>query len=250
MTRDDGSRYDRPTTELLGAGAMAAIAAALAAIAAWPWAMFSTVFGGAVFLMVLHTQFIRPWRRRRKLRHPFKAHFVITARNRFELSYAQQDDKDHIVKELVVPPNAKIPVQILLEPKVSFMEREIYFGCEESLADEGKPQATEYFVPFVREGVRRSGKPDAQHPGHYTDYHGFYHVRQDYLYTNDARIVGFMLETKSTGTYPAQVYTVGDEVRGRADLTIKVEQPVQTKMRCESKTHRKRGCLITPTGGA
>ena len=103
----------------------------------------------------------------------------------------------------------------------------------------------EWLVPFVREGVRRSGKPDAAHPGHYTDYNGFYHVKEDILYTNDARVIGFKLVTRATGTYPAQIFTVTDEVRGKADLIIRVEHPPKTKMRCYMKGHR--SCFVTPT---
>ena len=111
------------------------------------------------------------------VKRPFKAHFVITSRGRFTLNYIVQDDKEHFVRELVVPANTEVPIQIALEPRLSFLEHEIYFGCDESLVDENKPRAIEWFVPFIREGVRRSGKPDAEHPGHYTDYNGFYHVR-------------------------------------------------------------------------
>jgi hypothetical protein len=130
------------------------------------------------------------------------------------------------------------------------MQQELYFGCDESLVNEKKPRATEWFVPFVREGVRRSGKPDAEHPGHYTDYNGFYHVRENFLYTKDTRVIGFKLRTGTTGIYSAQVYTVTDDVRGRSDLVIRVEQPAKTKMRCTMKAHRTRGCFITPTGSA
>ena len=69
-----------------------------------------------------------------------------------------------------------------------------------------------------------------------------------FVYTTDTRVIGFKLETKATGTYRAQVFTVSDDVRGRADLTIRVEQPVKTKMRCVMKVHRTRGCFVTPTG--
>ena len=84
--------------------------------------------------LIGYTQIIRPWRRRRKLKRPFKAHFVITSVDRFTLNYVQQDYREHFVKELVVPPNSEIPIQILLEPKLSFLEREIYFGCTDTIS--------------------------------------------------------------------------------------------------------------------
>jgi hypothetical protein len=122
--------------------------------------------------------------------------------------------------------------------------RVLYFGCDEGLVDEEKPRATEWFVPFVREGARRSGKPDEAHPGHYTDYNGFYHVRENFLYTKDARVIGFKLVTGRTGTFPAQIYVVTDDVRGEAELSIRVEQPARTKMRCVRKKHGR--CSVAP----
>jgi hypothetical protein len=195
----------------------------------------------------VYTQILRPWCRRQKLKRPFEAHFLITSLGRFTLNYVLQDDEEHFVKELVVPANSEISIQIVLEPRVSFVQHELYFGCEESLVDINKPSATEFFVPFVVNGVRGSGKPDEAHPGHYIDYNGFYHVRENYLYTKDTRVIGFKVQTKAPGIYPAQIYTVSDDVRGRADLTIRVEQPVRTRMRCHVKAHPVRGCFVTPT---
>jgi hypothetical protein len=229
---------------------MAAILAMLATITTWQWPMIGAFLAGGSLLLIGHTQIIRPWLRRRKLRQPFRAYFLVTSLGRFPLDYILQDDHEHYVKELVVPPNSEVPIQVVLEPRVSFLQRELYFGCDEHLVDKEKPRATEYFVPFVIEGVRGRGKPDAGHPGHYIDYNGFYHVREDYLYTKDTRVIGFKLVTGAIGIYPAQIFTQTDDVRGRADLTIKVERPAKTKMRCVMKAHRSKGCFVVPIGKA
>jgi hypothetical protein len=229
---------------------MATIEAWWATLATWPWSMIAAILAGGSLLVAGHTQIVRPRLRRRKLKQPFRAYFLVTSLERFPLDYVLQDDREHYVKELVVPPNSEIPIQIVLEPRVSFLQRELYFGCDEHLVDKEKPRATEYFVPFVIEGVRGRGKPDADHPGHYIDYNGFYHVREDYLYTKDTRVIGFKLRTGATGTYPAQIYTQTDDVRGRAELTIKVERPAKTKMRCVMKAHRSKGCVVVPMAKA
>jgi hypothetical protein len=243
MTRSSDSRYPAAEGWLWAAAVMAAISAMWAAL---DWPMVSALLGAATISLVWYTQIFRPWRRRRRLRRPFDAHFLITAADQFSLDYVQQNNREHYVKKLVVPPNREIPIQIVLVPRVSFMQHELYFGCDESLMDENKPRATEWFVPFVREGVRKSGKPDAEHPGHYTDTNGFYHVRENYLYTADCRVIGFKLLTGRPGTFRAQVYTVTDDVRGRADLKIKVQEPPKTKMRCYRKWHRIQLCWVKP----
>jgi hypothetical protein len=209
--------------------------------------MISAFCGAGAFLLVGYTQIVRPRWRLYKLKRPFNAYFLITSINRFHLSYVLQDDDEHFVKHLVVPANAEIDIQIALEPKLSFTQQELYFGCDEHVLDSNKPRATEYFVPFILEGVRRSGKPDKDNPGHYMDYNGFYHVRENFLYTEDVRIIGFKLRTKGPGVYSAQVFTVCDGVRGKSDLMIRVEQPLKTKMRFFLKAHRE-AVLLRPLG--
>ncbi len=213
-----------------------------AAIQTWPWAI---IFSAASFFAgVAYIQILRPWHRRRRLRRPFDAYFVITTPGRFRMGYVVQDDKEHFVKQLVVPAHSEVSVQIALDPRLSFLQRELYFGCDESLEDEDKPRATEWFVPFVREGARGSGKPGKDHPGHYTDYNGFYHVREDYLYTKDVRVIGYKLRTGRTGIFPVQIYVQTDDVRGEAELSLRVEGPPTTRMRCVGRGHRR--CFIAP----
>jgi hypothetical protein len=225
-----------------------AITNAWTALADWQhWAIISTFFSAAAFLLLLYIQFGRPWIRRIRLKWPFRAYFLITSRQQCPLDYVQQDHREHYVKELVVPANSEIPIQIVLHPRLSFLQRELYFGCGETLTNPEKPSATEWFVSFVVKGVRREGKPDASHPGHYIDYNGFYHVREDFLYTNDVRVIGFKLVTKAVGVYRAQIYAVTDDVRGKAELVLRVEQPATTKMRCVIKRHWARRCIVAPT---
>src|ERR1043166_4813876 len=103
---------------------MATIEAWWATLATWPWSMIAAILAGGSLLVAGHTQIVRPRLRRRKLKQPFRAYFLVTSLERFPLDYVPQDDREHYVKELVVPPNSEIPIQIVLEPRVSFLQRE------------------------------------------------------------------------------------------------------------------------------
>ena len=120
MTWDEGSRYDASRVGLWETAAMAAISGILVTVGAWPWPMIGAFLAAGSLLLIGHTQIVRPWLRRRKLKRPFRAHFLITPPNRFPLKYVLQDDDEHYVKELVVPPNSEIPIQIVLEPRLKF----------------------------------------------------------------------------------------------------------------------------------
>ena len=192
----------------------------------WPWPMVSGLCGAAAFSVVTYTQIVRPWVRRRRLTRPFRAYFVIPPRQKSELDNVVQDDRVHLVKEIVVRSHSEVAIEIVLFPKLRFVQQEIYFGCEQGGVAE-KPCPFEYFSSFVRQGIRGTGKPDK---GHYIDDDGLYHVRESHLYVNDPRRIGFKVKTKKSGIYPAQVFVVADEARGKTTgLTIKVEDRPSTK---------------------
>jgi hypothetical protein len=77
---------------------MAAISAAWATIQTWPWPIVSAFFSAVVVSLIVYTQIVRPWQRRRKLKRPFEANFLITSQTRFPLNYVVQDDDEHFVE--------------------------------------------------------------------------------------------------------------------------------------------------------
>jgi hypothetical protein len=64
-------------------------------VQSWPWPMISAFCGAGAFLLVGYTQIVRPRRRRRKLKRPFDAYFLVTSATIFGLTYVLQDDDAH-----------------------------------------------------------------------------------------------------------------------------------------------------------
>lgn len=156
-----------------------------------------------------------------------------------------QDNDFHFVDELVLPANSTSSVQIVLRPRVDFHESELIFGCNWMENRGGtKPEAIAYFASFIKEGMRREGRP-ATNPDHYTDYHGFYHIVRGHQYVlGTDRALGFTMVTRNAGLYRADIVSVGEEVEGKVSLRIRVEDNPRTPMQCV--THPKRNCIISP----
>jgi len=204
----------------------------------WPWPMISAFFAAGAFSILVYIQFIRPARRRKNLGRPFKAVFLIPGHHRHRLDYVVQDSVDHSLSELVLPSQSKCEIQIMLSPVISFKSSELTFGFDwMGKTDLIKPVPTDYFVPFIERGIRRSGNPDTD-PEHYVDFNKHYHIRRDSLYVlGQDIIVGFKIQTRDSGVYKAQLSFKAEEVEGTAELTVRVEDRPQTPMRCICHGH-------------
>src|SRR5690242_17998632 len=89
----------------------------------WPWPIISALCSAAALILLAYIQIGRIWIRRLRLLRPFRAYFLIPRHEEFALDYAVQDNRAHFVKELILPPNSEVAIQIVLEPRLSFLQR-------------------------------------------------------------------------------------------------------------------------------
>jgi hypothetical protein len=210
-------------------GAMSTV---IAAVAPWPWPMIATFVGVATLGAVLHVNFIRPIRRRRKLRQPVKSLFVIPARRHHGCDFASQNEDEHLLKTVVLPANSEIIVDLRFEPRVFFTNAEIVVGCEGDPST--VPHGTEYFNRFIEAGEGKQIVPGSGNL-HYIDKHGFYHVRETPRQWSRGtfRAMAFKFKTQKPGKYQLDIYFMGDEVEGKStNLQITVEDRPTTIMHC------------------
>ena len=210
------------------------------------WLAYAPAVGAAIafaaLLVGVWNVFAAPRLKRRKLRHPCEAHFNIQPLHMGDLGYVIQDDDGHKVREIVLPANRLLELEIEYLPRIAYQERSIVFGCEGDEAT--KPIPTEYIDRLDHRG--KSYFVPGQHQGHARNRHGFYHVTWDKPRTPGMTcIIGFKVQTRAVGTYPVTLSFVTDEVLGKNEtLKITVEEPPRKFMRCIA--HRHRGCLVRP----
>jgi hypothetical protein len=211
----------------------------LAELAKHPWGMFAAWAGIIAAIGFLWVNFGRPYRRHLRLKHPCEVHFQIRAVSNRVQPYARQDSLGHRVRELVLPANSEVEIEIGCVPKLAFSEKEQIFGCEGDL--DKKPYAKEWIVHFVERGMNR-GIPGV-HDGHTLNVHKGYHRRTDTTRNVGTHFVtGFRLVTRAPGRYKTQLFFITDEREGVADLTIVVEDSPETCMVCDQHWE----CGITP----
>lgn len=195
------------------------------------------VLGFVVWEWVLY-----PLQRRIRLRRPCRAHFVIRELERVPLPYVVQDSDMHQVRELVLPANSCVDIEIGYFPSIHFHEVAFIFACEGKEGD--RPFAKERFTRFVKVGKSRwVPGTDATDT---VDVHNYYHVSRDAPRNIGTHFVtGFRLQTLGAGIYSVTLTFLTDEVEGVSKrLTIRVEDKPKTRMRCYMRGHL--GCFVRP----
>src|SRR5437899_1662155 len=201
------------------------------------WEVMAGLTGAAILMLTAYVEFIGPIIRKRKLRNPCKASFFIRELQKGRLDYFLQDDRAHSVKELVIPSDSVVEIEISYYPIIAFHVYETVFSLEGEA--ESKPEIVEALAPFVAKG-------EIVLPPPYWDRHGNYHYRSlsfgrsmGSCYTK-----GFKLRTRKPGIYKASLGFITDERDGSADLQIMVEEKPSIKMRCIDH----KDCYVYPLG--
>ncbi len=197
-----------------------------------PWDKFGALLTIIVIALYCIAEFLLPWVRRLRLRHPCDCSFYVRSIEEGKLDYVIQDDVGHRVEELVLPSNKIVEIEIVYYPKIHFHETELIFGC--GGAESEKPYATECVTRFI--DVGKSTWVPGVDDGHSRDRHKFYHItRSKSRNVGSCFIVGFKLQTQRAGLYPAHVAWMTDEIEGNTLLRIRVEDAPSTYMNCTTK---------------
>jgi len=206
------------------------------------WIIAAAILAGLTFTAYVVVEVIGPIIRRWRLKHPCHVYFNIPAPEEGVVDYVRQDTDGHHVKELTLPPNADVEIEIIYRPKLAFREIKFAFGCP--LGSEGKPFAYEAFERFTIKG-KSHWKP-GEDEGHKTNRHKFYQWHRDEMRnTGSFFLLGFKLRTIQTGIWPMKVFFVTDEIEGSADLVIRVENKPTTSSKCFIREHRE--CYVYPS---
>ena len=202
-----------------------------------PWPMIGALLAGAVLFITLWVNFVRPVLHRRMLKRPANAYFHIRAvQDGTPLGYVHQNDQAHDVKELVLPANADVEIEVAYVVTMPFSLNEWVFGIE---GEPGiKPEIRQKLAPFVAKRVEDDEDPRRQD---YWDRKGNYHS----VPVRGGRSVGscytaaFLLRTNSGGVFKASLGFLTNEVDGTLDdLVIRVEDRPNDRMRCIVPAHR------------
>jgi hypothetical protein len=156
--------------------------------------------------------------------------------------YAILDDDWHAAKEIVLPPDSEVQIELRFVPRTNFIDSEFAFGCDTDDNLQTKPFAPKYVNHFIERGKKVASPEDDAN--HYTDRHQYYHIRRNVQRSVGQHFaLGLIVKTRAVGVYKAEVWLTTEEAQGiHRDLTIRVENPPKSLMRCAFHN----GCYIRP----
>jgi hypothetical protein len=220
------------------------------------WRTFCALVSAVVSSFTLITVVIaiytatRPGIRRRTLRNPGMAYFVIPSQRHHHCDFAHQDSGEHLVQKIVVPSDRKVTVDMIIKPVLNFNTVEVSFGCNHESTVPTKPYAFEYYNRFIELGKRRNVLPGVGEYDDYFDKHQYYHVVQNWQWSAGmVKALGFKIKTNDPGNYHMEFYLFGDAVLGKIprkkvvlDIAVS-DHPVEI-MRCCDPKHLGKPCAL------
>ena len=169
-----------------------------------------------------------------------KIGFLITDLDRFELTYVNRDEKEHLVKELILPADNEVPIIIWLRPGGNYTVEDRYFGCEGDLKN--KPEPVSCFNPFVLRGIRREVTLE-ENSDHYIDHHKYYHITRRQEFTKEeVYLGGYKIKTHGEGDFEVKYIIRTPNTVKEHELKIKVRKESKEKMKCTLHEN----CCIEP----
>jgi hypothetical protein len=198
----------------------------------------STIFVIGTVVTYVIREFIQPAIHRLRLRGPVGSHFVVVEIEKYKNDFAIQDDREHLVSELIVPPHEDVYIHLRFKNRLSFTQYHfvLYFDGDINR----KPIIDNFHLKFIRRGSRKDRSPESD-PSHYTDYHGSYHIEETkHRAWGDYFVYAFNVKTRDPGTYNAIVTLNADGVSAESHLKLRVEPHSTHQMRCTCHW----GCLV------
>jgi len=204
--------------------------------------MFAAIFAGASLLTLWYVNFLRPYWKKEALKAATKTYFLVPDRRQHECSYAHQDESEHILKELSLPPNTETIIDLVMYTKQTISYSELIVGCMGDL--ERKPTFTKYYNRYVKVGKGQEIDPALKTEDDYVDKHFYYHRKASRLVSSGTVLsFAFTMQTRSEGLYPLHILFVsGDAIGEEQSLFVTVEKTPSITMRCLEPKHARLNC--------
>lgn len=226
------------------------------AIEEGPWTIWGAkaAIGGAfvalaTLIIVAGQAFYLPKRqlkkRREELRNPVDIYFLIPPKAQRLIDYAIQNDLEHWLDELTIPPFSTTVIELRIAPRTTFTTRVLQFGCSDAEGNEDAhpPKPIEVDRVYMKQGLDKIGKP-GETPGHSINSRDHYEVREDMYWNAETVIVrGLKIQTGPPGTYNLIVTFFGNEfvAAKELELVLRVDDKPSLNLICinpDHETHR------------
>lgn len=222
---------------------------------AWGWldwvsfgaGVTAAMAGLALFGFALDEKLWQPKRIKAKrgaeLHDPLDVHFLVPSRSQRTIQFAAQDDREHLLNEIVLSPKFVTLIELRLHPRTRFVTSAILFGCvhddRDKAALEQKPRPVKLIDIYGQGQLELESEIDRA-VGRKTNSRHEYQWNKEIRWNPSAVIViGIEIETRAKGRYVFRTSLIGDETQSTTELTIRVEDESTCTLRCVNGDHER-----------
>jgi hypothetical protein len=216
------------------------------------------LISAGILWLAIDAQFFAPKRNTRRraaeLNDPLDLHFLVPERSQRAIDYASQDNDEHLLNEIILPPHAKSLVEFRLHPRAKFVTTHLIFGCRDDgsfTARVNKPHPVR-MIDVYGQAIIELHKGRFLPDGHVINSRYQYRWNHEIKWDGHSTIIiGVEIQTNEIGRYLWEVTAVGEEINKVYEMNIRVENQVipenrKTQMlRCANGDHS--GHLIEPS---
>ena len=211
---------------------------ALSELADYPWNMIGALASVASLLATLGigAWVIRDVRRldvrRKRVKRPGEAFFVIPAVQYHNCDHAHQNEYEHNTKIIILRADTVSTVDLVIKSLVDFDTDQVYLGVEDN--NFNRPCFIEVYNRFITTGYRRQTVPGDGTSYDYIDKYFYYHFVEHVQWPEgENKALGFKIKTGKAGRYKLNIVFLGAAVYGRVDdLTIVVSKEPREDICC------------------
>jgi len=185
----------------------------------------------------LNEQFWHPRRERQKrteqLNDPIDVSFLVPERSQRAIDYAIQDDEEHLLNEIILPPDSTTLVELRLHPRTKFATTHLTLGCRDDgsfMMRSQKPYPVKLVDVYGQALIEpnRGRLPAGHAMNSRIQYRWNREIRWD---GHSTVVIGVEIKTRREGRYILDVIIVGKEIEKTYELVIRVEKQVCLKER-------------------
>jgi hypothetical protein len=216
-----------------------------------PWttggALAAIIAAVVVIISGVYEFILGPRWRRRVLRQPCKAWFLIASTQQRKIDHAVQDHQQHYVEELTLASHSEYDLDFCYVPTITFTVADIYFGFnkQDDRDLDTKPIIKSYHNRFIERGIPEES-PETHPETNYADHHKYYHlIKSKNIARHECYTIGCKIQTRKAGRYEFNLFFSGEEVGQPTNkMFVRVEDNPTTKMKCTFPKHRE--CFVQP----
>ena len=170
-------------------------------------------------------------------------HFLVPPKSHRQIDYAVQDNREHLLYEIILPPKTTRTIELRIHPRTVFATSGLLFGCDsddgDQLSLDQKPRPRDLVDVYGQGFLPRNLQVNVTE-GHRINARRQYRWSRNLTWNASSTIIiGIQIDTKNIGSYVWRVVFLGEDFETTKFLKMRVEEQKYQTMKCANGDHER-----------